>query len=229
MQPYFFPYIGYFQLIHEVDTFVFYDDVAFTTQGWINRNRILVGGVPKFFTIPVRRAGSSIAINETMVNQEHLPRWKRKFMRTIQESYSGSPNLKKVTELVEDVLISGNQDIALLAQRSIVATCDLLDIEVDFRLSSRDFPPSSARGVERVIEVCRAAGAVSYVNAPGGRHLYDPSRFAQEDLSLSFLKPYIENYPQRAGRFFSHLSILDLILNVNFPTVRSVVCRGALS
>ena len=229
MQPYFFPYIGYFQLIHEVDLFVFFDDVTFIRRGWINRNQILARGVPTYFTIPVRRAGTSKAINKTVVYQEHLPRWKRKFLRTLRESYSGSPNLRRVTDLVEEVLSYGDQHVALLAQRSVIAICELLDLKVDFLLSSRDFPPSAARGVERVIEICRAAGAPNYVNAPGGRSLYDPSRFAQDGLALSFLEPNIENYPQRAEHFFPRLSILDLILNVDLEHARSSVRRGTLS
>jgi len=228
MQPYFFPYVGYFQLIHHVDTFVFFDDAPYIRGGWINRNRILVEGEPRFFTVPVRQPSSSIAVNKTMVNEEHLPRWKKKFLRTLRESYSGSPNLKIVTELVERVMNNGDQDIASLAQRSIVAACDVLDLDGDFQLTSRDFPSSETRGVERVIEVCRAAGARSYINASGGRSLYDPLRFAQEGLSLSFLEPRIEEYPQRADHFLPRLSILDFMLSVDLTEARSEVRRGAL-
>src|SRR5687768_13108726 len=91
MQPYLFPYIGYFQLMHAADKFVVYDDVNYIKGGWVNRNRILVNGKPHMFTLPLKNAGSNIKINEIEVSGGELMKWREKFLRTLQQAYAKAP------------------------------------------------------------------------------------------------------------------------------------------
>ena len=211
-QPYFFPYLGYFQLIHAVDVFVFFDDVRFTQPPLVNCNRLLVAGVPAPFTVPLERASSSALINERRVSTRHLPAWRRKLLRTLQQSYAWSPQLDDVVDVVEESLAAAPDGLAALAQRSVDLCCEYLGVGTLRRVSSSDFASSGATGVARVIEICGAAGATHYVNAPGGRDLYRPETFRAADLTLSFLEPGFERYERPAHDFVPGLSILDVLL-----------------
>lgn len=228
MQPYFFPYLGYFQLIHAVDTFVFYDDVTFRKQGWINRNRILIGGSPGYFSVPLRGASSSVAINRTAVDHEHLSRWRRKFLRTLAESYTSSGSRNAVLGLVEAVLDVEAPNIASLAQRSVRVCCEYLDLETRFLTSSGSFPASGRTGVGRILEICMVAGASVYVNPPGGRALYDRTTFGQAGIALRILAPQLDVYPQPAGTFVPGLSIIDVLMRLDRPTACAAARRGIL-
>ncbi len=229
MQPYFFPYLGYFQLIHAVDTFVFYDDVTFRKQGWINRNRILVSGSPSYFSVPLRGASSSVPINQTLVDLEHLPRWRRKFLRTLADTYASSSQRQAVLELVQTVLDAAAPDVASLAQQSVRLCCEYLDLKTRLLASSRAFPHSGAMGVERVLEICRAAGASVYVNAPGGRALYDRALFEREGIALRFLAPQLDSYSQPGGTFVPGLSIIDLLMREDRATACAAARRGTVA
>jgi hypothetical protein len=228
MQPYFFPYLGYFQLIHAVDAFVFYDDVAFRKQGWINRNRILVAGVPRYFSVPVHGASSTVAINETLVDRAQLPRWRRRFLRTLAETYASSRQLRSVLELVAAALEAESPDVGSLAQRSVRLCCEYLGLDTRLLASSRSFPAAGAVGAARILEICRASGASTYVNPPGGRQLYDRATFARHGVALRFLAPRLDPYPQPAREFASGLSILDLLLRQDRAAARRATRQGSL-
>jgi len=228
MQPYFFPYLGYFQLIHAVDTFVFYDDVTFRKQGWINRNRILLRGSPSYFTVPLHGASSWVAVNRTLVDHEQFVRWRRKFLRTLAEVYASSKQRNAVLELVEAALDGKAPDVASLAQRSVRLCCDYLDLGATLLTSSEAFPSSGATGVGRVLEICRAAGARVYLNSPGGRALYDRTTFDREGIALRFLVPELHPYPQAGGPFVPGLSIIDLLMRQDRASARAAARRGVL-
>jgi hypothetical protein len=229
MQPYFFPYVGYFQLIHAVDTLVFYDDVTYRKQGWINRNRILVGGAARFFTVPVRGASSSVLIHRTFVDEAQLPRWRKRFLRTLAEAYASSPQLPVVLDLVVAALDAESSDVAALAQRSVRLCCEYLDLKPRFLVSSSSFPATGASsGATRVLDICRATGATTYVNAPGGRGLYEASVFARHGVALRFLVPRLDRYPQPGPTFVPGLSILDLLLRQDCAAARRAVRQGTV-
>lgn len=212
MQPYLFPYLGYFQLVNAADTFVFYDDVSFQKQGWINRNRIMAHGSPLLFTVPLRSVRSGTPINETVVDRQGYPRWCRRFRSTIAQAYASSPQLPAVLSLLDDVLTLRDPSIASLASQSVQRCCEYLRIDSHFKTSSCHYPASGPTGAARVLEICEAASAATYVNAPGGRGLYDPEEFARRRLALRFLSPQLDPYPQRVPGFIPGLSILDVLL-----------------
>jgi hypothetical protein len=228
-QPYLFPYLGYFQLIHAVDTFVFLDDVAFRKQGWINRNRILIDGSPRFFSVPLSRASSFKPINQTPIDQRLFPQWRRKFLRTLSESYARSKTRDIVLALVEETLDAPLGDIGTLAARSVKLCCQHLGLERPLLTSSTSFLSLGQRGAARVVALCRTAGATTYVNAPGGRELYDPQAFARAGIALRFLEPDLPPYAQPDGTFAAGLSVLDLLLRVDRDAARRATRLGSLA
>jgi WbqC-like protein len=104
MQPYLFPYIGYYQLLHAVDRFVVADDVAFIKQGWINRNRLLINGSAAYFTVPVRRHAADALIRDVEIDDLHKPRWRVTVLKTIANFYRRAPSFDRVYPLVERVI-----------------------------------------------------------------------------------------------------------------------------
>ena len=192
MQPYFFPYLGYFQLVSAVDRFVFYDDVAFIKQGWVNRNRILVNGTPVYFTVPLAKASSNIPINKTLIHRSQYPIWKQKFLRTLKLQYGHAPYFDNLFDLVEEVVAWDPEDIASLAIRSVKLCSNYLGITRDFKISSRTYPPAETRGVRRVLDICRISQADVYVNASGGKNLYDKAEFDKVDTDLRWAN-YLQN------------------------------------
>jgi hypothetical protein len=225
-QPYFFPYVGYFQLIRAVDAFVFLDDVAFRKQGWINRNRLLIDGAPRYVSVPLSGASSSVPINRTSIDQRQFPEWRRRFLRTLGETYAGAPDREAVLDLTTRVLDVDAPDIGALARESVAGCCRYLGVATPLLSSAAHFPARGAGGAERVLQICRALGASTYVNAPGGRDLYDREVFARVGVELRFLEPQTLPDPTTAQSTVAGLSILDLLMREGRDAVRRLVCQG---
>jgi hypothetical protein len=210
MQPYFFPYLGYFQLLQAVDRFVYYDDVAFIKQGWINRNRMLVQGRPVFFSVPLADASSFRAIRETRISTQEP--WRKKMLRRFQVSYGRAPFFAPTFELVQQVLEADHADIASLSRASVEAVCRHLEIMTARVPSSAAYGNAALTGPERVLDICQREGADTYVNAAGGRALYDPEVFRGRGVTLRFLSARPLEYPQLGDPFVPGLSILDVLM-----------------
>ena len=228
MQPYFFPYLGYFQLISAVDCFVFYDDVAFIKQGWVNRNRILVNGTPIYFTVPLAKASSYIPRDKTLIHRSQYPKWKQKFLRTLKQHYGNVPYFDNVFDLVQKVVAWDPEDIASLAIRSVELCSNYLRMNTDFKISSRDFPSMGTHGVRRVLDICLRSQAKVYVNSPGAKNLYNKTEFDQEKITLTFLNPQLNEYPQTRKEFLPGLSILDILMNCSLDQIQSMLKQYTL-
>lgn len=212
MQPYVFPYIGYFQLIHAAGRFVVYDDVAFIKQGWISRNRILIHGQPSFFTIPVRHASSFVSIRDTLIDDgPQNRRWAEKLLRTFDNAYRRAPEYARIIPVIEGVLRQPATRVAEVALASVKAVAAYLDIRVEWVDTSAALAPE-LKGEERVIGICKELGATEYINAAGGRELYSADRFEKEHLRLRFLQPHPLEYPQFGAPFVPWLSIVDVLM-----------------
>jgi hypothetical protein len=230
MQPYLFPYLGYFQLIHAVDTFVVYDDVAFIKQGWINRNRILINGQPSYFTVPVKHASSFALIRDTVVDDDPKnARWVEKTLKTIEIAYRRAPEFGRVFPRVEAVLSSPTRRVAELAAASIKAAMQLLDLRTEWVESSARYGNAHLRGEDRVLAICRAQGATDYVNVAGGRELYSHERFAAEGISLHFVQARSVQYRQFQGPFVPWLSIIDVLMFNTQAIARDLVTQYDLA
>jgi hypothetical protein len=214
MQPYLFPYIGYFQLIAAVDKFVIYDDVAFIKQGWINRNYILVNGQKHLFSIPMENLTSFKKINETKISAGLYDSWLAKFCRTISMSYKKAPHYSSVYPIVMDVLEKGRNagDIAGLCRSGIRTIVEYLGLTTQFVDSSSLYGNGDLQSFNRVIDICKKEFATTYINAIGGQELYSEETFSKEGIDLRFLKPGDILYTQLEHAFIPHLSIIDVMM-----------------
>lgn len=214
MQPYLFPYIGYFQLINCVDKFVIYDDVNFIKQGWINRNNILVQGNPYLFTFPLKKQSSFSKINQVFSNEKLYASWRIKFLRTIEQSYKKAPFYKDIYGLVDNILEIGNQEIGIstIARNSLVETSKYLDINTKFVFTSSIYQNEELSGKKRVIDICKQENAMHYINPIGGQELYDIDFFKENGLELSFIKTLPIQYNQFENDFVPWLSIIDVLM-----------------
>ena len=213
MQPYFMPYIGYFQLLNSVDKFIFLDDVNFIKSGWINRNRILLNNKEYLFTIPLKDASSNRLIYKTEINQNLFPKWKRKFLLSIQYSYSNAPFYNETYDLICYIFDKKHTFISSLSIASIEAISNYLEISTIFETSSTNYSRSMGEEKDaRLIEICKLNEASTYINPSGGKTLYDKLYFKKHDIELFFIENEITPYNQFKTPFIGGLSILDVMM-----------------
>lgn len=215
MQPYFFPYLGYFQLVATSSVFVFLDDVTFIKQGWINRNRCLLQNRPHYFTVPLQSASSHRPISSTLIADD--PRWRSRMLRLLEQAYAHAPFRQQTLALVERVLSAAHCNISDLAAVSVRTVCEHVGLAATWQTSSSAHPAQGTGGAGRIVNICRALGATRYVNAPGGSDLYDQRDFESEGIEIRFLRPVLPEYPQMGGPFVGGLSIIDVLM-FNSPT-----------
>lgn len=210
MQPYFFPYIGYWQLMNAVDEYVVYDDVNFIKGGWINRNRILSNGEPLYFNVQLSKASPNKKINEIDIFDD--PRLSKKLFLTLERCYKKAPYYNDVYPLLENILSKMSGNLAQFLFASISDTCNYLGITTKLVLSSEIDKDTSLAAQAKVINICKCLGGDRYVNAIGGRELYSREDFASNDLELKFLKTDNIIYPQYDNDFVPGLSIIDVMM-----------------
>lgn len=211
MQPYLFPYLGYFQLIQVVDTFVFYDDVNFINRGWINRNQILVDKNAVKFTVPLKKASQNKLINEieTAIDEK----WLTQFYKTIEQNYKSAPYFDETFQIIENILEGGQTKIAKLAMESILQISRYLQLKTRFEISSIDYSNSIGLGkAERLISICKENGSCWYINPLGGKELYKKDNFKMEGITLSFIENELVPYNQFGNPFIKGLSIIDVLM-----------------
>jgi WbqC-like protein family len=212
MQPYLFPYIGYYQLIHAADKFVFYDDVNFIKQGWLNRNRILQTDLPVFFTLPIKNVSSYSKICDTQIDDKSFPLWKSKFLKTLQYNYSKAPYYKMAFGLIESVLANDSLMFNDFAKKSVVTILDYIGINTSIIKSSSIYNNQILSAQERVMDICKKENAEHYINVSGGVALYNAADFENEGIKLSFIKSKVPVYKQFNDTFHSGLSIIDVLM-----------------
>lgn len=222
MQPYFLPYIGYFQLIDAVDKFVIFDDVNYINRGWINRNRLLLNGSEHMFTIPLRGASQNKLICEIELADEG---WRNKMLRTIQQAYSKAPCYEDASELMANIINAPVNRLDDFLFNSIKAVAGYLDIEAEIERTSRIYRNAHLKGEERILDICRQEHATVYVNPIGGTELYAKERFQEQGIQLSFLRPRPITYSQGKGEFVPWLSILDVLMFNERSAVRELLAE----
>ena len=213
MQPYIFPYIGYFQLIAAVDTFVIHDDVQWIKGGWINRNRILIGNQAQFITIPIAKGSSSARINERRLHDDFEVQ-AQKILRQLEASYRKAPFFEETYALARQCLASpGDRHAALFISHTLATICDALAIKTPILISSQIPKDDALHGEARVIELNKQLGSTHYINPIGGQSLYRQAAFEQAGMTLSFIRARPTPYAQAKGMdFIPFLSILDVLM-----------------
>lgn len=210
MQPYFFPYIGYWQLINAVDKYVMYDDVNFIKGGWINRNRILINGEAKMINVQMHGASSNKLINEVGLLENKV--YDKKLLKTIESCYKKAPYFEKVFPIIKDIITQNKKKLAKYLENSIKKICKYLDINTQLIVSSSLNKNNDLKGQDKVIEICKILKADEYYNAIGGQELYCYDDFVAKNIKLSFLKTGMVEYNQFNNEFVSNLSIIDVMM-----------------
>ena len=210
MQPYFVPYIGYWQLMNAVDKYVVYDDVNYIKGGWINRNRVLSADGFQYFNVQMLGASPNKLINEVLV--DHDERIIAKNVRKLENIYGRAPFYLDVMPIMERILKYNAKSIADYNVNSIEEIKNYLEIDTELVLSSILEKDNSLRGQDKVLAICKLMEADEYYNAIGGRELYSFEAFRAENVKLSFLKPGKVVYSQLRSEFIPDLSIIDVMM-----------------
>jgi len=207
MQPYFFPYLGYFQLIQAVDAFVVYDDVNYIKKGWINRNYILTKDDKQLLTIPLKDASQNRLINEI-----EMCAMNRKNIETIRQRYYKAPQFSCIFPLVEDIMMQSEKNLARFLNYGLRGVCHYLDLHPRWYISSTLKKDNKLKGQEKILAICEELKATHYINAPGGRNIYDKKVFTSRGIQLSFIQPKSIAYCQFGNKFLPNLSIIDVMM-----------------
>jgi hypothetical protein len=210
MQPYFFPYIGYFQLINAVDKFVIFDDANFINKGWINRNIILVNCKPHTFTVPLKNASQNELIKDLKLAIDD--KWKTKFIRMLELSYKKAPYFNKTFGIVENVINTQSTFLIDWHLKSFALIKGYLEIKTIFVETSTQYKNQNLKGQERIIDICLKEKADNYINSIGGQDLYDDQSFIDNKIKLYFLKSDLITYKQYNSEFVPWLSIIDVLM-----------------
>ena len=178
MQPYFMPYIGYFQLMKAVDKYVVYDDVNYIKGGWANRNHILINGEKEMFTVTLQKASPNKLFNEIVIGDDF-----KKLMKTLQMNYSRAINFDQTMVLMERIISFPNKQLAVFIANSFREILSYLSVETEILMSSEIPKDNSLRGKDKIIQICEILGADTYYNAVGGKNLYDQEEFREHGIT----------------------------------------------
>jgi hypothetical protein len=211
MQPYVFPYIGYFQLINSVDQFIVYDNIQYTKKGWINRNRILANGKDQLITLPIKKNSDYLNIVERELS-ESWEKDKNKILNIIKSSYSKAPYFQETFELISKCLNYSEVNLFKFIYNSIVLINDYLEIKTSITISSTIDIDHTLRSQDKVLSLCKSQNAEIYINSIGGMELYDKKIFKQNNIELNFIKSNPIQYKQFNTEFVSWLSIIDVLM-----------------
>jgi hypothetical protein len=223
MQPYFLPYVGYFQLVSSVDVFVVYDAIKYTKKGWINRNRLLRDGRDVAISLPLKHGSDALDVCQRELAADFRP---EKLLNQVAGAYRAAPYFVQAFPLVEEIVRCPERNLFDYLYHSIVAVCGHLGIATTIVRSSAVAADHGLKGQDRVLSICRALGAETYVNAIGGTALYAKDDFRREGVELCFLSSPVFEYPQFGAPFVPSLSIVDALMFNPLEELRKQVATG---
>lgn len=213
MQPYFFPYLGYWQLLNTVDRFVIYDDVNYTKGGWINRNRILINGKPSYVTAPLYQASPNKRICDISLQSSSV--WRRKMVKSIENTYRKAPFFTDVFPVVKKMIYYETGNLADFLAHNIRTLATFMGMKTEFVTTSRCYKNNNLTGQDRVLDICKREGATTYINLQGGQALYDAELFFGVKIDLRFIVMRAMPYQQRTLGFVPYLSIIDTLMEIS--------------
>ena len=230
MQPYIFPYVGYYQLVNAVDTFVFFDDVNFINKGWINRNNLLLQDNPFRFTVPLAKASQNRLINE--IELCDFTKWRNDFLKLVETSYRKAPQFSFVFNWLNEFLLKDYVFISDLASDSIKAVAKLLEFPAQFKNSgSLNYKNNSGQnGEQKILEICKMVGGDKYINPKNGIDLYNRDVFNAENIQLNFINMHEINYLQfNKAEFVANLSIIDVLMFNSIDAIKRLLTKYSLN
>lgn len=220
MQPYFLPYIGYFQLLNAVDKYVIYDNIQYTKKGWINRNRILQNGKDALISLPIERDSDYLDIKDRHISAAFD---KKKLLNQIRESYRKASYFEAVMPIAERIINYHDNNLFNYILNSVKEVCAYLDIDTEIIVSSTIRVDHSLKGQDKVIAICKELDATDYYNAIGGKELYNVEDFRKENINLHFVSTNPIEYKQFKNEFVPWLSILDVIMFNSVEEIREML------
>jgi len=223
MQPYFFPYIGYFQLVGAVDRFIVYDNIKYTKKGWINRNRLLNNGQEAVFSLPLKGASDFLDVRDRELAESFEA---DRLLNQIGGAYRRAPYFAQTIPLVDEIVHHEERNLFRFILHSIVKICEYLRIRTEIRPSSKVPVDHGLKGQDRVLAMCEAVGATTYINAIGGRELYNSEDFRTRGIELKFISSRPFEYPQFGSEFVSSLSIIDVMMFNPIDVVRERIASN---
>ena len=212
MQPYFFPYIGYWQLINAVDRFVIYDDVNYIVRGWVNRNRILINGCPTYISVPLQQASQNKKICE--IDLQPSLNWRAKLVKMIEITYRKMPHFDEVFPTIEELILYETDNLSDYLANQLQTLSTFMGINTEFVVSSRCYRNNKFIGQERILDICKREKATAYINPKRGLTLYNYEAFQSAGIDLRLISMRSLNYRQRTTGFIPYLSIIDALMEV---------------
>jgi hypothetical protein len=209
MQPYFLPYIGYFQLLANADMFVVYDDVNFIKKGWINRNNMLANNQANLFSIPLLEASQNKKINEIYIDTSSV--WKQKLVKSIEQNYKKAPFYNDFGPLLNSLILFEDNNLAKYITHSLKEIANYLSVDTKIISSSEYFNNQHLKAQDRIIDCCKVLNTHTYINAIGGQELYNAADFEMQNITLKFIKTNPISYKQFNNEFVPYLSIIDVL------------------
>ncbi len=232
MQPYFFPYLGYFSLIKHTDEFILFDPVQFIRHGWIERNRILKPGAGwQYISVPLQKHSLSTIIQDIKINNSE--NWQQKLYAQLEHYKKKSPFYKQTMEVVIEATSFPPESITELNQKVLTTVCKYLGIQFNCRIFSQmnlEIEPVHAAD-EWALNICKALGNINeYWNPPGGMEFFDRSKYEKAGIKLVFQKPTLDFYSQRRGpeNFEAGLSIIDVMMFNSPEQIREMLDKYEL-
>ena len=248
MQPYFFPYIGYFQLISEVDKMILYNRVNFIKKGWINRNRIHDYTLnPVYITVPILNASSNCAILETKIDNS-VP-WRKRILSLVYHNYKKAKYFDEIFPIIVKIVDEKTESISEFNVKSILTICNFVGITTPVLIDMERFAELEmylkfnehnllkkyeidghfiGKRYVRIVEICRQEGASIYVNPIGGQQIYNKEIFGHYNLQLYFLKTLPYTYRQNDSNFLEHLSIIDVLMHTGVGGAKLLLNKRVL-
>ena len=224
MQPYLFPYIGYYQLIKIVDTFVIYDNVQYIKGGWVNRNRLILNGKVQMFTVPLANASNYLDIKDRYIsNDSNGKKTINKIISQIENSYRKYPYYNNVFPLVEKTLTYKNNNLFDFLYFSIQSILDYLGIKTTIKISSELDIDHSLKHQDRVISICNNMKSKTYINSIGGLSLYNNESFKSSGIDLLFIKSLV-----KINDLDHSLSIIDLLMEYSKKEINQMLNKYEL-
>lgn len=221
MQPYFMPYIGYFQLIAAVDKFIIYDNIQYTKKGWINRNRMLQNSKHSIFSLPLKNGSASLDVCERELAVDFN---RSKLLNQFKGAYQSAPYFEQTLLLIEQILQYEDTNLFRFLHHSIVKTCKYLAIDTEIKISSEIAIDHALKSQEKVIALCQAIGATTYINAIGGMEIYNRDVFQAQGFEIKFIRSQPFEYKQFGAPFLPWLSIVDALM-FNTPVQIGIAIR----
>lgn len=220
MQPYFFPYIGYFQLISAVDVFIVYDNIKYTKKGWISRNRMLQNGCDVMFSLPLKSDSDYLDVCERKLAENFN---RDKLLNQFKGAYRRAPYFVNTFPLLEQIVRYEETNLFGFLHHSIIKICEYLGVATEIRVSSDIAIDHELKSQDKVIALCEAVGASTYVNAIGGMELYSKDVFREKNIDLKFIQSKPFEYPQLGNEFVPWLSIIDVMMFNSLDTIKTCI------